>query len=307
MLKHIESLEGENIIDIYNKEWKIKSAIGKGGFGYIYLAGNDNNNECKYVVKIEPKSNGPLFVEQNFYQRIGKIDNINKWIKENNIQYLGIPRCYGFGTHIKNNKEYRFIILDRLGCDLQKIITHNNNKLPKKTVYKIGLQVLNILRYLHNNGYAHADIKAANITLDYYDNNKIYLIDYGLSYRFVINNKHVNFRNDPKKMHNGTIEFTSIDAHNGACPSRRGDLEILGYCMIKWLCGKLPWENNLKDKEYVKDSKIKYFKDTNLLMRFCFDDDIPIELFNYINEIKTLKYYDEPNYEKIKNILNNEY
>ena len=41
-------------------------------------------------------------------------------------------------------------------------------------------------------------------------------------------------------------------------PSRRGDLEILGYCMVQWLCGELPWENKLQDKDYVREQKIKY-------------------------------------------------
>lgn len=40
-------------------------------------------------------------------------------------------------------------------------------------------------------------------------------------------------------------------------PSRRGDLEILGYCMICWLSGSLPWEDNLKNPDYVKESKIR--------------------------------------------------
>ena len=42
-----------------------------------------------------------------------------------------------------------------------------------------------------------------------------------------------------------------------AAPSRRGDLEILGFCMLQWLCGKLPWEDKLLDKNYVADSKFK--------------------------------------------------
>jgi vaccinia related kinase len=42
-----------------------------------------------------------------------------------------------------------------------------------------------------------------------------------------------------------------------SAPSRRGDLEILGYCLLQWLCSLLPWENNLENKEYVRDSKIK--------------------------------------------------
>ena len=40
-------------------------------------------------------------------------------------------------------------------------------------------------------------------------------------------------------------------------PSRRADLEILGYCLLQWACGKLPWEDNLEDKAKVAAMKIK--------------------------------------------------
>lgn len=40
-------------------------------------------------------------------------------------------------------------------------------------------------------------------------------------------------------------------------PSRRGDLEILVYCLIQWLNGQLPWEDRLTDKEYVMERKIE--------------------------------------------------
>lgn len=50
---------------------------------------------------------------------------------------------------------------------------------------------------------------------------------------------------------------TLLDLVVFVAPSRRGDLEILGYCMIQWLSGCLPWEDNLKDPNYVRDSKIR--------------------------------------------------
>lgn len=43
-----------------------------------------------------------------------------------------------------------------------------------------------------------------------------------------------------------------------AVACRRSDLEILSYCMVQWLCGRLPWEDKLQDPNYVRDSKIRY-------------------------------------------------
>lgn len=43
--------------------------------------------------------------------------------------------------------------------------------------------------------------------------------------------------------HNGTLTFTSIDAHRGCFPSPRGDLEILSYNLLFWVAGHLPWQD----------------------------------------------------------------
>jgi hypothetical protein len=42
-----------------------------------------------------------------------------------------------------------------------------------------------------------------------------------------------------------------------AAPSRRSDVEILGYCMLHWLFGKLPWEAKLDDPVAVQTAKTK--------------------------------------------------
>lgn len=40
-----------------------------------------------------------------------------------------------------------------------------------------------------------------------------------------------------------------------SAPSRRGDLQILGFCLLHWLCGTLPWDNVLKDPIQVQKAK----------------------------------------------------
>ncbi|QDJ95124.1 Ser-Thr protein kinase [Hypsugopox virus] len=309
MNKNTVSFTNDIISDTFGVKWKIGPLMGYGGFGCIYYADTDldynfdnNINNIKYVIKIEPKDSGPLFVEQVFYQRVCKSQIITKWILYNKVCYLGVPRCYGFGFYNKNNITYRFIVIDRFGCDLYSILKYNNFTLPKITVLRIGTRILNVLKFLHEHGYAHADIKAANIVLDKDDKNKIYLIDYGLAYRFMINNIHVACKRDPKKLHNGTLEFTSLDAHHGASPSRRGDLEILGYCMICWCSGTLPWINN-KNCNLVRDAKLNFMKDIVNNMNKIFNNNPPIELINYMLYVRQLDYETEPDYVFLKNIL----
>ncbi|APG58359.1 serine/threonine-protein kinase 1 [BeAn 58058 virus] len=293
------NITGMIINDTSKQQWIIGENIGKGGFGCIYTVfkKDDSEEDKTYVIKLEPKSNGPLLIEQVFYQRICKEQFLNKWKSINDISYLGIPKYHGFGFLKSNNIDYRFIIIDRLGCDLHNILSYNNNKLPKYTVWKIVRKVLDVLRYIHYNGYSHGDIKSENIALDYNDNNKIYLFDYGLSYRFMVNDKHVEYKPNPKKMHNGTLNFTSVDMHNGVSPSRRSDLETLGYCIVTWLGGTLPWiEDKTKNKKNVLQSKIAFLKSLELSLIKSLGNNYPIELLKYFTYVLTLKYDDIPDY-----------
>jgi len=44
---------------------------------------------------------------------------------------------------------------------------------------------------------------------------QVYLADYGLSYRYCPGGIHKAYAEAPKKGHNGTVEYTSLDAHRG--------------------------------------------------------------------------------------------
>uniref|UniRef100_A0A4W2DYI4 VRK serine/threonine kinase 1 n=1 Tax=Bos indicus x Bos taurus TaxID=30522 RepID=A0A4W2DYI4_BOBOX len=268
---------GEIITDMNKKEWKLGSPIGQGGFGCIYLADMNSSksvgNDAPCVVKVEPSDNGPLFTELKFYQRAAKPEQIQKWIRTHKLKYLGVPKYWGSGLHDKNGKSYRFMIIDRFGSDLQKIYEANAKRFSRKTVLQLSLRI-------------------------------VYLVDYGLAYRYCPEGTHKEYKEDPKRCHDGTVEFTSIDAHNGVAPSRRGDLEILGYCMIQWLSGHLPWEDNLKDPNYVRDSKIRYRENIASLMDKCFPEkNKPDEIAKYMETVKLLDYVEKPLYQKLRDIL----
>ncbi|KAL4238281.1 Serine/threonine-protein kinase vrk1 [Mactra antiquata] len=303
---------GEVLRDLTKKNWKIGDVIGQGGFGLIYLASEADSSKvgsnAEYVVKIEPKANGPLFCELHFYQRIAKPDLIDGWIKSKKLKYLGVPRYIASGQHAYNGEDYRFMVMERFSTDLQKVFEDNGKLFPKQAVYAIALRMIDALEYLHENGYIHADIKASNCLLGFkkgkIDSDSVHLVDFGLAAKYAPNDKHREYKEDPRKAHDGTIEFTSIDAHKGVDPSRRGDMEILGYCVLQWLCSKLPWEDKLLDKNYVRDSKIKYMNDIPSLTKKCFPKGgIPSEVSSYLSMVKQLKYDEKPNYNKMRDIF----
>ncbi|KAM9465888.1 serine/threonine-protein kinase VRK1 isoform 1-T1 [Clarias gariepinus] len=299
---------GEVLTDTAKKSWRLGTPVGQGGFGMLYLASNDTTNtvgtNAQYVVKVEPSDNGPLFSELKFYMRAAKPDLISAWIKSHKLKYLGVPKYWGSGLHEKGGKRYRFMVMDRFGTDLQKVFEESGKIFPRKLVLQLGLRLLDILEYIHEHEYVHADIKASNLLLSYKNPNQVYLVDYGLAYRYLPQGVPKEYKEDPKKCHDGTIEFTSIDAHHGVSPSRRGDLEILLYCMIQWLCGCLPWEDDLKNLDYVRDSKIRGREDIKAFMKSCFTaGNEPDELIKFMEVVKKLDYNEKPDYQKLRKIL----
>ncbi|XP_051021262.1 serine/threonine-protein kinase VRK2 [Acomys russatus] len=298
--------EGKVLGDVEGNQWALGKMIGSGGFGLIYLAfpTNKPSKDARHVIKVEYHENGPLFSELKFYQRAAKKEYIQKWIEQRKLNYLGVPVFYGFGLTDFNGRRYRFMVLERLGTDLQKL-SDQSGTFQKSTVLQLGIRMLDVLEYIHENEYVHGDIKAANLLLGYTNPDRVYLADYGLSYRYCPNGIHKRYQENPRKGHNGTIEFTSLDAHRGAPPSRRSDVEILGYCMLRWLCGKLPWGANLEDPVAVQTAK------TNLL------DELPesvlswapsgsscYELAQFLMCVHNLAYEEKPDYQRLKNILN---
>uniref|UniRef100_V9KUH4 non-specific serine/threonine protein kinase n=1 Tax=Callorhinchus milii TaxID=7868 RepID=V9KUH4_CALMI len=303
-----EMKPGEVLTDTGKKQWKIGMPIGKGGFGLLYLADENSSkavgNGASYVIKVEPSDNGPLFSELKFYMRAAKPELIQSWISSRKINYLGVPKYWGSGLYAKGGKSYRFMVMDRFGSDLQKIFEKNGRKFPRKFVLQLGLRLIDILEYIHDHEYVHGDIKASNLLLSYQNPNEVYLVDYGLAYRYRPEGVHKEYKEDPRRCHDGTLEFTSIDAHNGAVPARRGDLEILGYCMLQWLCGSLPWEDNLNDANYVKQEKIKYRANLPALMEKCFASKTKGgEFLKYFEYVKSLNYNDGPQYQKLRDIF----
>ncbi|CAK9818872.1 Serine/threonine-protein kinase VRK1 [Anthophora plagiata] len=312
---------GEILTDITQNKWKLGHTIGYGGFGDIYLASNDIvapvREDAKYVIKIEPHNNGPLFVEMNFYIRAARKHMIDNWCKSQGKRRIGIPTYEGSGSHIHHGQKYRFLVIPRFGIDIGKLFISNGRKLPIKLVNRLAVQMLDALEYIHSHGYAHADVKGSNILLSLSEEgiatkkSQAYLVDYGLAYRFRTGaGIHKSFVHDERRAHEGTLEFTSRDAHHGT-HSRRGDLETLGYNILQWLCGKLPWEKendsvpSTLNPEEVHAQKEILLSNLSLLMDKCFPykKPPPPAIMEYMKYITELGFETKPNYSYLRSLF----
>ncbi|XP_030369575.1 nucleosomal histone kinase 1 [Scaptodrosophila lebanonensis] len=296
--------EGTVLTDLIKGQWRIGASIGIGGFGEIYAACRVGEKNYDAVVKCEPHGNGPLFVEMHFYLRNAKLDDIKEFKQKHGLKSLGMPYILANGSADINGIKHRFIVMPRYGSDISKFYVENGKRLPEGTVYRLAIQMLDVYEFMHSTGYVHADLKAANILLGTGKGGgaQAYLVDFGLASHYVTG----EFKPDPKKMHNGTIEYTSRDAHMGVA-TRRADLEILGYNLIEWLGVELPWvkEKLLAVPTKVQKAKESFMLDVSSVLKSLFPKGVPAAIADYLKYVSKLAHNEAPDYGKCRNIFLN--
>ena len=198
--------------------------IGSGSFGEVYKAIDKKNNYL--AIKIEEKEKcNKIIHEFNIYKIINKYKKI-----------IYIPQIYNF---IKT-PDFNIMTMELLGPSLNELINiYKTFKLS--TILKLSINIIELIKNLHNSTIIHRDIKPDNFLIGKNLNcDKLYITDFGLSKQFVVNNKHIEITNN--RSLTGTLRYASVNIHNGIEPSRRDDLESIGYMLIYLYKGKLPWQ-----------------------------------------------------------------
>ena len=110
---------------------------------------------------------------------------------------------------------------------------------------------------------------------------------------------HIPYR-DGKSL-TGTARYASISTHLGVEQSRRDDLESIGYVIMYFLRGVLPWQNlkatNKKDKYRAILEKKLQTSVEQLTKGF------PKQLASYLTYVKNLKFEDKPDYSYLRSLF----
>ncbi|XP_073652756.1 serine/threonine-protein kinase VRK3 isoform X4 [Tursiops truncatus] len=261
------------LIDKSGQHWKLSCLQSRDGQGILYEAEPDSTFACesslgkqRFSLKLDAKD-GRLFNEQNFFQRAAKPLQVNKWKKLHSTPQLAIPTCVGFGIH---QNKYRFLVFPILGRSLQSILDdYPKHVMSVRSVFQMACRLLDALEFLHENEYVHGNVTAENIFVNPEDLCQVTLAGYGFTFRYSPGGRHVEYNEGSRTPHEGDLEFISMDLHKGCGPSRRGDLQTLGYCLLKWLYGTLPWTNCLPNTEDIMKLKQKFLDNPEGLVRQC--------------------------------------
>ncbi|XP_031097830.1 casein kinase 1-like protein 10 isoform X1 [Ipomoea triloba] len=266
-------------------KFKLGRKIGGGSFGELYLGVNVQTGD-EVAVKLEPvKTKHPqLHYESKLYMLLQG--------------GTGIPHLKWFGVE----GEYNAMVIDLLGPSLEDLFNYCNRKFTLKTVLMLADQLLNRVEYMHSRGFLHRDIKPDNFLMGLGRKaNQVYIIDYGLAkkYRDLQTHKHIPYREN--KNLTGTARYASVNTHRGIEQSRRDDLESLGYVLMYFLRGSLPWQGlkaGTKKQKYDKISEKKMLTPIEVLCK-----SYPSEFISYFHYCRSLRFDDKPDYSYLKRLF----
>lgn len=260
-------------IEKINK-YSISKLLYKNSVLSLYKGYNTITNEI-IIIKCETK-------DFNNEKYKGIVEHEKK-ILEQIKTVSGVPKIIEF----KNDPFSNSLIINYLGKDLESIMN-----IKKK--FSLGLsafimsEAIKILKNIHKCNIYHCDVKPSNFIFNNTEN-KIYLIDFSIAQRKTSNNKSMI----------GTPKFCSYYCHEHIPYSCRDDLISLGYVLIYFYYGYLPWQKNklcALNKTY-NFNNIKEEKGN--IMSFLKTNKTPKEFVIYFNYCFSLNEKDDIDYNMI--------
>lgn len=263
---------------IHNK-YEVLDTLSSGEFGIILQV---EYKKQKFVIKL-----GEIQMMKNEL-------HIYKTIKE----LKSISKIYDVFTY----EDKLCVVFDCFKMDLvgYKKIAYNAMDYYNNIITYVQDLIL-IIKSVHSYNIIHRDLKPSNVCID--SNNKLYLIDFGLSRINIINNTHII---EPK-IHSliGSINFSSLNVLNLIEPAQRDDVESILYILFYLLLSKENYTiyDSIADIEKKNiDIFLIFLQDkTNIIFNNIAINYLLVgKLFKYV---RRLKYNQKPNYEYIIQLI----
>ncbi|MCJ1479816.1 serine/threonine protein kinase [Lambiella insularis] len=277
--------------------------LGGGSFGSIYQA-TDSETGDEVAVKLEYQEIEPSLLrdEVDIYKSLSGGE--------------GIPQVKWSGWEC----ECRAMVFDLLGPSLEDLFNYCNRRFSLKTVLMLADQLIARLQFIHSKKVLHQDIKPANFLMGTGSKgNCVYVTDLGLaSGHFSSEAPQVTSQHQARLW--GTAYFASVAGHRGIgkCKeeddqdpladrapeqSQRDDMESLGYMLLYFLRGRLPWHNVKAASKQEKAERMMEYKASIRVDELC--EDMPNEFKTYMNDVRALNFGEKPEYSKLRRMFRN--
>ncbi|KAI8879143.1 kinase-like protein [Backusella circina FSU 941] len=309
---------------IIGEQWVVLGRIGEGSFGEVF-EGEDIDTGRHYAIKREP------------------LDIPHPQLKHESVVYdvlaggPGIPQCHWHGQH----EEFDCLVIDLLGPNLNQL-RESVTTMSHDTTIELGCQMVSILEHIHKQGLVYRDVKPDNFLfpanchliepemIEVLDERgmphigyqqpscedvftkwgfteslpKLAVVDFGLVSWWRNPNTNKPYPESKKMIKNktGTARYASLNVHRGKPHARRDDIESLGYLLLDLIFnGSLPWTGIQAKSSRIGWDKMRQIKEETLVDDLC--TGLPRGLLEFIEYSRSLKFMDEPNYDRLRRFL----
>jgi len=203
-------------------KYRIIRRIGRGATANVYGAFQQDLNRMVAVKML----NHSLAYDQSFKRRFQEEARTIAALNHPHIvQVYDMEQAYATF----------FIVMEMLiGKDLRTVQKHSGPLAPT-TMVSILRQLSRALRYAHERGVVHRDVKPANCAID--DTGHVKLMDFGLASRVSMGD-----RRELQGAAIGTPRYISPEAAMGRPVDGRGDIYSLGVMAFELLTGRSPFD-----------------------------------------------------------------
>lgn len=204
-------------------QYIIKSKLGEGGMGTVYLA-EDTMLERKVAIKQVAKNFGGDEQSGNRFQQ--------EALALARLNHPNITHLYSF---LVRDNDYWMVMEYVQGKTLEDWIAHHG-KINPTLAASIAVHLLEGLIHAHKKGIIHRDLKPANVMVD--EDGEIKIMDFGIarirnSQRITRHGKSV-----------GTLEYMAPEQIQGAEGDERTDVYAVGNILFEMVCGRPPFQSD---------------------------------------------------------------
>ena len=228
---------------VLNKRYEIVRKIGGGGMGAVYLASDNNLGGVLRAVKEMVQAH----IEEEQQDKA-----INDFKRESMIlSTLDHPSIPTIFDYFYDQEEGRFYLVMKYisGGDLAaRLRAAPEGKIDEKTVIEWGIQIADVLDYLHNqpSTIVYRDLKPSNIMIDG-NTGRIMLIDFGIA-------RSIGQKQEKGVTAVGTMGYAPPELFSGNVEPR-SDIYSLGSTMFHLLTGADPQSNPLLIFDFQKNPR----------------------------------------------------
>jgi serine/threonine protein kinase len=188
-----------------------------------------------------------------------------------------------------------------MGPSLSDLFYKCRRQFSVKTVLMLADQLISRLQFVHESGIVHRDVKPGNFVMGTGEQAaRVFIIDFGLSNMWKDPQSSMHIKYNQESAFRGTHRYASINSHFKSEQSRRDDLEALGYVLIYFASGGLPWQN-VKVARHKRRKSIGKYKQSVPIEDLT--RGLPAEFAKYMTYVRSLQFEERPNYDYLKNLF----